>query len=158
MLFRSLDNHFHILLFPGKWCFENLECWLPGSRGSAENAKPEVLVDYEFYEGRKNYASNITGAYYAARLAATEHLKSQKKQAGCIVIREIGKGYDLALGVWVIREAVRNAFTKKPLDFSGIDLALKYISNRLFVPINDYIKASKLLDRIRNQRKIVEYV
>ena len=68
-----LDNHFKILLFPGKFIYEMNEVWAPNTLwnisldGRVRNLKPQIMTDFEFYRGRKSYASNITGAYYAAR-------------------------------------------------------------------------------------------
>ncbi|KKM15900.1 hypothetical protein LCGC14_1691420, partial [marine sediment metagenome] len=67
-----LDNHFKILLFPGKFIYEMNEVWAPNTLwnisldGTNQNLQPQIMTDFEFYGGRKDYASNITGAYYAA--------------------------------------------------------------------------------------------
>lgn len=161
-LFSSsyLGNSFFVLLIPENWGFEMLECWLPGSPWTLQDPEYQqssqytVISDFEFYNGRKKYAENITGAYYAARLAVAEHLVKKKRQASAIVFREIGTDYSSPLGVWVIRETVRNAFQKKPLKFSGLNLALEYLQFRLKVPIKQYKQKSKLIDSLKNQKKI----
>ena len=74
-----LDNHFKILLFPGKFTYEMNEVWAPNTlwnislNGNIHSLKPQIMTDFEFYKGRKNYASNITGAYYAARKEVCEY-------------------------------------------------------------------------------------
>ena len=75
-MFESLylDNHFLTLLVPRRWSFEFLECW-----------NNIISGDYELFRGRKNYASNSAGGYYAARLGVLEYLATIKKQA------EVGK-------------------------------------------------------------------
>jgi hypothetical protein len=158
-------NSFFVLLVPNNWGFEMMECWLPGSPWTLEDSSYQttalsgfnVIMDYELYSGRKNYAENITGAYYAARLAVAEHLVKKRRQATAIVFREIGSEYSSPLGVWVIRETVRNALQKKSLHFSGINLALQYLQFRLTVPIEKYKKTSQLLDYLKNQRKLGEW-
>lgn len=153
-------NHFFVLLVPAHWSFEMMECWLPGSPWTLEDPTYQqstdfkVTVDFESYNGRKKYADNITGAYYAARLAVAEHLSRRKRQATALVFREIGPDYITPLGVWVIRETVRNALQKKPLKFSDVTLALQYLQFRLKVPLEKYKHASHLLDQLKNQKKI----
>jgi hypothetical protein len=152
-----LDNDFWVLLVPTSWCFEQLECWLPGGAW-AQNAKhPHIVQDHEFYPGRKKYASNVEGAYYSARLAVAEHLIGEKRQAGAVVFREIGEGYSVPLGVWQIRENVRHALKEKPLCFSALPLALGYLGRKLKVPMERYKKESALLDGFLHQKKITEF-
>lgn len=158
-LFRSsyLDNHFYVLLVPGAWAFEQLEAWSPGSSWAGEAKNVMISADHEFYKGRTTYADNVTGAYYSARLAVAEYLEKNRRQASCIIFREIGGQYDVPLGVWVIRQTMRDAMGKKPLAFSDINIALAYISTKLSVPMGVYKKKSALLDSIKNQKRIVEW-
>ncbi|MBU0636553.1 Nre family DNA repair protein [Candidatus Micrarchaeota archaeon] len=165
-LFASnyLGNSFFIVLIPNNWSFEMLECWLPGSPWTLEDPTYQqskeytIIADFELYGGRKKYADNITGAYYAARLAIAEHLVKRKRQATALVFREIGESYSSPLGVWVIRETVRNALQKKPLRFSDLDLALQYLKLRLQVPFQNYKQKSHLLDALKNQKKITAWI
>lgn len=160
-LFSSnyLDNHFFVLLIPGEWSFEMLESWIPGSvwYPKADSASIKVIQDHESFKGRKTYASEITGAYYSARLAVAEYLSEIKKQASCIIFREIHPGYSIPLGVWQIRENVRHAMQQKPLEFFDLNFVLKSLENKLSVPFNKYLQASKLLDKKQNQRKLFEF-
>src|SRR3989338_1039057 len=95
-----LDNDFWILLLPTNWQFEQLEAWKPGTAWTLEEQEASIIQDFEFYNGRKEYASNVAGAYYAARLAICEHLMRRKKQAGALVFREIGEGYKVPVGIF----------------------------------------------------------
>ncbi len=79
----ALANNVCVLLMPTPWMFEGLEMW----HMSAPNY--HVDSDFEFYEGRKNYASNLAGAYYAARLPVAEYLDSSGRQAGAIAFLEV---------------------------------------------------------------------
>ncbi|MCD6434506.1 MAG: hypothetical protein J7L14_02760 [Candidatus Diapherotrites archaeon] len=151
-----LDNRFVVLLIPNAFGFEQLECWLPGAVWQQSN-KYEIIVDYEFHKGRKDYASNVEGAYYAARLACAEYLKRIRRQAACIVFREIGQNYHLPLGVWVIRETVRNALKKKPESFNNIREALSYAKKFLEVPVEEYLRKSVLLSSLLKQKKLSEF-
>ena len=116
------------------------------------------MSDHETYAGRKTYADNVAGAYYSSRLALCEWLEKEHRQAGCIVFREIGKGYTVPLGVWQIRENVRNALSRKPISFSEMNLALEFIGSRLSIPMQYWKKNSKLLDLNASQTRIMQWM
>ncbi len=157
-LFQSnyLDNRFFVILFPDAWQYEMLECWL--AFDAVDKSKPpKIIQDFEGYGGRKNYASNITGAYYSARLGVAEYLEEQKKQAAVLVLREIGSDYKVPMGVWQIRENVRNAMQEKPMTFFDSKLLWKFLSQKLEVNIKYYKKLSKVVDSIVNQKKLSDW-
>ena len=144
-----LDNHFEILLMPGSWEFENFESWAPGSMWTAQLKGPEILEEYEPYSGRKSYAEQQGGGYYASRLGVTEGMAGIGRQARVVVFREVHEGYTVPLGNWQILENVRNAFKQGFQRFSTREEALKHIGSRLRLPVNDYIKKSVLLKQGR---------
>jgi len=160
-LFSSnyLGNRFFILLIPGAWAFENLETWIPGSVWYQEKDANKIYIvqDHEFYSGRKTYASNIEGAYYAARLSVCEHLQKIRRQATALVFREITPEYQLGLGVWIIRETAKNALSKKPLAFSSLSLALAFVERKLQTPFKLWKRQSKLLDFLQNQKRLSDF-
>ncbi len=147
-----LDNHFFILLVPSSWAFEQLEAW-----GVGGGAIPGISADFEFFSQRKDYASNVAGAYYAARLAVAEFLVEKKRQAAAVVFREIGPEYKSSLGVWVIRESVRNALKQKPVSFGDVNLALKFLESRLSVPLKNYLEKSALIDFLLHQKMLEDF-
>ncbi|MFO7794576.1 MAG: Nre family DNA repair protein [Promethearchaeia archaeon] len=160
-----LDNHFRILLFPGKFAFEMNEVWAPNSLwnvsldGKSLDIKPQIMTDYEFYKGRKNYASNITGAYYAARKSVCEYLYKIRRQARIIIFREVSSGYVVPLGVWVIRETVKNAFKEsKPFILDNFEDAISKLSKGLLVNEKQWQHNSKLINFIRNQRTLDDFI
>ena len=133
MVFESsyLDNRFHVILAPGTWAFQMLEAWCQGSVwGSSGN----VLDDWEEMKPRSEYASSITGAYYAARLAVLEHMEHIGRSGSCMVWRDIGPGYWAPVGVWLIRETVRNAMKSKPTVFDTLEEAVSYLAPRVSSP------------------------
>ena len=69
---------------------------------------------HEGYEGRSEYVEETAGAYYAARLGVLEHLADRDRQAKVLVLREVSDEYWAPVGVWQIRESVRNAFDGEP--------------------------------------------
>ncbi|HLD58842.1 MAG TPA: Nre family DNA repair protein [archaeon] len=158
-LFHSnyLDNDFWVLLLPNAWSFENLECWLPGGIWTAKAKRFHISQDHEFYNGRKTYASNITGAYYSARLGVLEYLQKIHKQAAAVVFREIGEGYSIPVGSWQILENVRHSFDSKPLVFYELPMVFEFLKRKLKVPIKFYLKESKLLDSAMHQKNLFQF-
>lgn len=148
-----MHNHFEILLIPGTWEFENFEAWAPGTVWSMGATKPEVIEDWEGFEGRKTYSIQ-GGGYYATRLAVAEALCRMRKQAKVIVFREVYEGYQLPLGVWQVRENVRNAFRKPPRTFGTLKEALEDIASKLRIPLREYIRLSKIIP----QSRIIELI
>jgi len=144
-----LDNHFEILLMPGNWEYENFEAWAPGSMWSFNLKKTEILEEHEPFRGRANYADREGGGYYAARLGVIEGLWRMKRQARIVVFREIYEGYSVPVGVWQIRENVRNAFRGKSEVFKTLKEALTHINSKLRLSINDYINMSRILKQKR---------
>ena len=147
MVFSShrLDNRFEILLMPGSWEFENFEAWAPGSLWTAKLKEPEILEEYEPFGGRTTYAELEGGGYYASRLGVIEGLHRMRRQARVVVFREVYEGYIIPLGVWQVRENVRNAFSQKPQGFATLKEALNHINSRLRIPVSEYLKQSKVL-------------
>ena len=141
-----LGNHFEILLMPGNWEFENFESW-------TENQAINIIGEHEGYMGRKRYAYSQSGGYYASRFGVIESLHENKRQAKVIVFREIYDSYTVHMGVWVVRENVRNAMKNHPNKFSVLDQALVDINTRLRIPIASYLKKSIIL----NQKRLSDF-
>jgi len=137
----AFGNHFLVALFPPPFRFEMQEQWQKGSLWG----EGDVVHDWEGPLGRKDYASGITGAYYAARLAIAEHLLAIRRCAGASVIRWITDEYWAPLGVWVIREAVRKALEAPPLVFNEREELVKAMDRISGIP--DWRKRSKHLSR-----------
>ncbi|MFX0003500.1 MAG: hypothetical protein ACFE9C_05535 [Candidatus Hodarchaeota archaeon] len=156
-----LDNHFKILLFPGKFIYEMNEVWAPNTLwnisldGRNRDLKPQIMTDFEFYNGRKSYASNITGAYYAARKSVCEYLYKIKRQARVLIFREVSGGYVVPLGVWVIRETVNNAmFTSDPIKLDNFNSAIKKMAEGFIVDYKYWKASSKIINYIKTQKTL----
>ena len=145
-------NYFYIILIPDVWSFEMVECWL---KDEAWDSMNNIINDWEGYYGRKKYADKITGAYYSARLAITEHLIRRRKQAAALVYREISKEYFIPLGVWVIRETVRNAMNEKPEKFNTLDECIDHINE--YVNVKNWTQKSHLIEENKTQRKLFDF-
>ncbi len=153
---KYLDNKFLILLLPKEWGFEQLETWSGGTSFNPHK-EPVIVADAEFYKGRKTYASHVTGAYYAARLAVVEYLVKIKRQASAIVFREVSGGYIVPLGVWVIRETVRDAFGRPPKIFETLNSVLIEIARNFRTPLKSWIKKSAILDNMMKQKTLLDF-
>jgi hypothetical protein len=147
---RKMENIFVVILFPRKWAYELVEGWYPGTLWNPYSNEIFIISDHEFYLGRKDYAE-IGGCYYSARLAVAEHLLKRRRQAMAIVLREALPSYILPVGVWNVRENVRNALSSKPLEFDDEQSALNYVFSRFHIPREKWIKNSKMLDFIVHQ-------
>ena len=156
-----LGNYFLILCFPEIYSYELFETYMPKASWNVDD-RMSYTTDYEPYEGRKYYASNCGGGFYATRIALLEKLNQIKRQASVLVIRVITGEYYMPLGVFVVREATRKALSRKPLEFSSKELMLVYsrklVKKKFGIDIEFIFKNSKLLDNLKNQRKINEFI
>ncbi|MEM2394274.1 MAG: hypothetical protein QXG11_05595, partial [Candidatus Bathyarchaeia archaeon] len=72
--------------------------------------------------------------------------------------REAHPGYIMPVGVWQVRENVRNAMRQKPFTFKTLDEALKFIAGRFQIPIQRWIMRSELLKSALFQKRITEFL
>jgi len=148
-----LGNHYEIILMPRQFSFEVIEGKMPGSIWNP--GKDLIMLgDFESWYGRKDYASNVGGEYYAVRLPVSEHLSKIRKQASVLVLRECRKAYYAPCGVGVLREIVRDALSRKPECFDSIGEALDCSKKRMIVPMNIFREKSRMLSEIKFQRKL----
>jgi hypothetical protein len=153
---RYLDNIFEVLMLPQAWSYESMEAWYPGTIWNPGGSSVVIFSDWEGYEGRTTYA-DIGGCYYAARLAVGELLTKERRQATVIVLREAHPGYIMPVGVWQVRENVRNAMRQTPLKFNTLNEALTRISTQFQIPLQRWTQTSKLLQDALFQKRLTEY-
>ncbi|MBS7612993.1 hypothetical protein KEJ48_01915 [Candidatus Bathyarchaeota archaeon] len=151
-----LDNRFEILMVPDAWSYESIEAWYPGTVWNPQGDRVVMYGDYEGFGGRTTYA-DMGGCYYAARLAVTEKLTIERRQASVLILREAHPGYIMPVGVWQVRENIRNALRKPPLKFNRLEDALEYIFYKLSIPKEVWIRKSKLLKQVLHQRKLTSF-
>lgn len=159
LLFNSEynGNHYEILLLPDKYSFEVIEAEQSGSLWN-QTGHISVMQDYEYFSGRKDYAGEVTGAYYANRLALCEYLERIKRQATAIFMREVRPEYYAPLGVGILREVTREAFKHIPEKFSEINKALEIAQERLKSPIDVWADKSVLLKEFGKQTRLDKWV
>ena len=102
--------------------------------------------------------AEIGGCYYAGRLAITEKLQSLKKQAVALILREVHEGYLMPVGVWNVREHVRETLQTEPeLMYTTNDM-FNYIQSKLEIKSKDWVFNSRILKDLLQQKRIREYV
>lgn len=107
---EHFGNVYYVALLPGPFAYELIE--LHVSSGS-------TMSDFETARGRKEYADETAGGYYAARRAITERLRERGREAQALALRLITDAYSVPLGVWVVRQAARNAMASRPITFDS---------------------------------------
>jgi len=155
-----MGNQYLILMFPNVWNYELFELYLPGSSWNPSN-EIKAATDFESYSGRKNYAFNTSGGYYASRFPILEYLNSIKRQASVLAIRLETPSYWASLGVWVCRESIKKALKNKLFKFESKEELLtsaKFISNKRFnYDIEGLLRQSKLLRILNTQKNLTEF-
>lgn len=155
-----LGNQYLILLFPSVFSFELFELYLPGSSWNP-SLGIKASTDFESYFGRKEYASNTAGGYYATRLPVLEYLNSIKRQACALIIRIETPSYWAALGVWVVREALRKSLQKK-LEFNSREDLMNSAKQIGKVKFNFdpsvILKRSRILNEVLAQKRLLEWI
>lgn len=148
-------NHFEIMLIPRPFSFELIEVWMPRTVWSGQETW--IDSDSEGVTGKKGY-SNLAGGYYAARLPVLEYLKQIKRQATIFMVREIRPEYWAPLGVWVVREGVRDAMKNTPMAFESVDEALEAMSSRIKTPRDKWMKKANMLSDVKAQRTLDAFI
>ncbi|MEW5896904.1 MAG: hypothetical protein AB1668_04385 [Nanoarchaeota archaeon] len=154
-------NYYLLLFFPEVWSFELFETYLGHKVNPCSKEGNFYSADYESYEGRKSYAQECAGGYYACRLSILEKMKELKRQGSCLALRFISSEYNVPLGVWVCREAARKSLQDRVVTFSDEALMLAYakdlIRNKFGFDLELLLKESKLLKNKKEQKKLNEF-
>ena len=148
---RALGNTVALLFLPSGWQFEAMESWLGGLR-------PPIITDHEWFKGRKDYAKDVVGAYYATRLPALEYLSNIGRQAGVIVFMEIDPQQWVPLGVWRFREIAKRALETRVNSYTSLDEALMEIASHLRIPMHRWLETSKIYPEFKAQTKLSDFL
>jgi hypothetical protein len=150
--YSHLGNYYTIILIPDDvWSFEMQEAWFDS------NGNLGIGVDFEDALGLDHYPS-IAGAYFAARLGVAEHLSKIERKAAALVLREIRPEYVMPVGVWQIREGVREAFKGQTKQFDSFKKALSFACINSSVDKNEWIRNSKMYRNMREQIRITDFL
>lgn len=156
-----LGNQYIILLFPSVFNFELFELYAPKSSWNPSN-EMKASTDSETYSGRKDYASNTAGGYYATRLPILEYLESIKRQASILAIRIETPTYWAGLGVWVVRESVKKTMSNEHFELNSnlndfISFSKKIGSEKFNYDYTQIINQSKVLKMISTQKSLRDF-
>ncbi|MEM4065160.1 MAG: hypothetical protein QXS81_03150 [Candidatus Micrarchaeaceae archaeon] len=152
----ALDNRWLIFFIPGNWQYESAEAWYPNTTWNQGGKEIEIDSSYEGNRGRNTYAE-IGGCYYAARVAVTEKLKEIKKQAVVLILREVHEGYTLPVGVWNVREHVREALATQPKVLHNVSEMLAYIKEKMEIDAKTWIANTRILKDMMMQPRLSNY-
>ena len=103
-----------------------------------------------------NHSPRIAGAYFAAKLAVSEYLLKNKIQAGVLIFREIRPEYAIPVGVWQVREGIREAMKQQPQIISNYNQALDVASSKTSISTNEWISNGNITERI-SQKTISDF-
>ena len=153
---NQFDNRWAVMMMPSEWQYELIEAWYPNTTWNPYGRSISIFNSYEFYKGRRTYAE-IGGCYYAARLAVNEVLNKERRQAGTVILREAHPGYIMPIGVWNVRESVRKALKEPFRKFDTLDQALIYISEKMDIPLQRWIRNSAVLKNQLYQKRLEDF-
>ncbi|MFQ5782594.1 MAG: hypothetical protein ACE5GR_06020 [Nitrosopumilus sp.] len=141
--YAHLGNTFSVVLFPHRWVYEMIEAWY-------SNGILGFGSDYEDARGI-DHPPAIAGAYFAAKLGVTEYLSKNKIQAGVVILREIRPEYAIPVGVWQVREGIREAMKTNPEIVNNFDDALFLASNKMSISKSEWLSHGNISKLMRQK-------
>ena len=147
--FRHLGNSFSVVLFPHRWIYEMIEAWY-------YKGVPVFGSDHEGASGI-DHPPAIAGAYFAARLAVAEYLAENAMQAGVLILREITPEYAMPVGVWQVREGVREAMKREPRTMEDLESSLDEACRPLSIAKREWLSNGSIRKLLR-QRTLSEFL
>ncbi len=149
--YSHLANYYSIILIPDSvWNFEMIETWFSANGGSV------IASDFEDARGLDHYPS-IAGAYFAARLAVAEHLAKRGRKAAALVLRDIHPEYVMPVGVWQIRQGVREAMKNASANFDSMQKALQFACSSLSISNAEVMRKSRIYQNSKTQTRITDF-
>ncbi|SFF92104.1 hypothetical protein SAMN04488063_0802 [Halopelagius inordinatus] len=140
-----LGNAFWVILAPGDWEYELVELKAPGSVWNPDpDAGMWLAADREGFEGRTGYVEETAGAYHASRLGVLEHLRERGRQGKALVVRHVSDDYWGPVGVWQVRESIRNAFDGDHAEAESFAAAVGQVAEYLPVSLGDLRRKSTM--------------
>jgi hypothetical protein len=146
--YEHLGNIFTIVLFPHRWIYEMIEAWY-------SNGVLGFGSDYEDARGI-DHPPAIAGAYFAAKLGVLEYLAKNKIQSGVVILREIRPEYAIPVGVWQVREGVREAMKQKSLFADNFDDAILLASNKMSISKSEWLDNGNIL-KLMHQKTLSDF-
>lgn len=146
---ERLGNVYSVILYPHTWRYEMVEAW------HTNDGVIGFGSDSETHSGM-NHSPAIAGAYFAARLGVCEYLAHSKICAGVLVLREIRPEYSIPVGVWQVREGIRDAMRGSYKTVTGITDALKVASTHTSISAKEWLSYGNTAHSIK-QKSLTEF-
>ena len=141
--YAHLGNIFTVVLFPHRWIYEMIEAWYSnGILGFGSDSEDARGIDHQ---------PAIAGAYFAAKIGVLEYLSRTKTQAGVVILREIRPEYAIPVGVWQVREGIREAMNQKPTISDDFDSALSLASSKMSISKSEWLAHGNILGLVRQK-------
>ena len=143
--YSHLGNTYKVLLLPGPPSVEMYEIWEPGSLWAS---KEVVIYNFEGPLPNSKALDVSDGGFHALKEGALEVLSEYNLKAKVLVVRRISPEYYLPVGVWQVREGVKEA-VRRALKSSNLTL-----EEALELMNEDVVKNSRTL----RQKSLFEYI
>jgi len=141
--YEHLGNTFSVVLFPHRWIYEMIEAWYSnGILGFGSDSEDARGI---------HHPPAIAGAYFAAKLGVLEYLSKKKIQAGVVILREIRPEYAIPVGVWQIREGIREAMKGTPIIADNFDNALVLASDKMSISKSEWLSHGSISKIIKQK-------
>ena len=72
-------------------------------------------------------------------------------QAGVVILREICPEYAIPVGVWQVREGVREAMTQTPIVADNFEDALSLASSKMSISKSEWLLHGNIVELIRQK-------
>lgn len=112
--YSHFHNDYYVIIIPNDlWSFEYIEIWKKYNNEKIPNI---ITTDFEHTNSKidKNIINPVSkGAFFASKLGVFEHLNKVKKIGSVIIIRIIHPSYTIPLGVWQVRQGIRQALSSE---------------------------------------------
>ncbi len=145
-----MGNYYYVLVFKGPLMYELFEIDIDNN---------QVWYDYELNFGRKKYPESTVGGYFAAKNSIVKKLDEMNVKGSILVFRII-KGYEIPLGVWIVRKAVEKTMNNK-VEFENKNVMIKYVVSHIKkyfnYDISNFVKKSKVLDFLEKQKSLKSF-
>ena len=150
--YSHLGNYYSVILIPDNvWSFEMKEIWFDN------NGNLGMGLDFEDARGLDHYPF-IAGAYFAARLGIAEHLSKRRRKAAALILREIHSDYVMPVGVWQVREGIREALKTEKRQFESFEKAVSFACMNLSASKVEWIKGSKIFEHKKKQLRMTDFL
>ena len=141
-----MNTYYVIILTPTEWQYEWYEAFI-----KLIHNEELMFSDYETNAGKKEY-SRVGGCYYTAKMVVLDYLEKIKRQSGVLILREAYEDY-IPLGVFNVRENIKEAMANPYIEFETLEDSLKYAGTKLRLPIKRFVKNGTLLNEMLHSKQ-----